>query len=207
MKKEKYPVAVFDFDGTIIAGDSFLPFMRYTVGARKYYFDLLKLLPWLGAYAFGWVENRNIKEKVVSSFLKGMDLEVVKEKGRQYALEVLVKREKPDMQELLIWHFEKKHWLVLASASLLVYLEPWAEYKGFHGVCGAELETDSKGRITGKIKGNNGFGQEKLEAVSEWLSDKEHSMTYAYGDSHGDKELLEWADVKIFKGRKLSDSL
>ena len=203
MGEEKSPVAVFDFDGTIITGDSFLPFMRYTVGAWRYYLGVLKLLPWLGAYAFKQVDNRKIKEKVIDCFLKGQKLKEVEKKGRKYAMDVLIQRERPDMQKRMNWHQKEKHLLVLASASLLVYLRPWAEYRGFDGVCGAKLATDSEGRITGKIEGNNGFGPEKVEAVCDWLSGKRPSLKYAYGDSHGDRDLLEWADVKIFKGQEI----
>ena len=51
------PVAVFDFDGTIISGDSFLPFMRYVVGDWEYYLGMFFLLPWLGGYAFGVIDK------------------------------------------------------------------------------------------------------------------------------------------------------
>lgn len=206
MGKMDAPLAVFDFDGTIIPGDSFLPFMRYLVGPYRYYQGILYLLPWLGGYALGQIGNREIKERVISYFLKGYSFKEIEEKGRQYAVEVLTRRERPDMLEKMEWHQDEKHRLLLASASLMVYLRPWAEKRGFHGVCGAELEIDEKGMITGKIRGNNGFGQEKLEAVAAWLNGKKPPLTYAYGDSQGDKELLEWADIKIFKGQELSES-
>ena len=79
------PVAVFDFDGTIISGDSFLPFMRYVVGGWKYYSGMLFLLPWLGSYAFGVIDNRRIKEKVIGYFLKGKPARDIRELGESYA--------------------------------------------------------------------------------------------------------------------------
>jgi len=206
MQTTASPVAVFDFDGTIIAGDSFLPFMQYVVGRSNYYQGFVRLLPWLGGYALGAVDNRRIKEKVIGCFLKGLSHQEVEEKGRAYAKEILLNREKPEMLEKIRWHHQKQHWVVLASASLLVYLKPWAEARNFHGICGAELEVDEAGRITGRIKGNNGFGQEKVDAVEQWLDSRKPSLTYAYGDSAGDKELLEWADVKVYKGQQLAES-
>lgn len=205
MKKTNVPLAVFDFDGTIIQGDSFLPFMRHMVGEFRYYRGIVRIFPWLTAYALGRICNRTIKEKVVSCFLKGKRLQEIEQRAYEYALEYLPKKEKPEMRDRMQWHLEESHSLLLASASLLVYLKPWAEYRGFHGVCGAELEVDQKGIITGKIKGNNGFGPEKLEAVHDWLDGKNPSLTYAYGDSQGDRELLDWADVKIFRGKVLDN--
>lgn len=205
MRKKDIPLAVFDFDGTIIQGDSFLPFMRYIVGSSRYYQGLIRIFPWLTAYALGRICNRTIKEKVVSYFLKGRSLQEIEQKAHEYAMEYLPKKEKPEMRDRMQWHREKSHSLLLASASLMVYLKPWAEYRGFHGVCGAELEVDRKGLVTGKIKGNNGFGMEKLEAVHDWLGGENPSVTYAYGDSQGDRELLEWADIKIFRGKILEN--
>lgn len=200
----KAPVAVFDFDGTIISGDSFLPFMRYVAGDIKYYLGMVVLLPWLTAYAVGLISNRMVKEKVIGWFLKGKSIGMIDAMGQSYGEELLHKKEKTEMVEKIRYHRDKEHVLLLASASLLVYLEPWANKKGFDGVCGAKLQIDSEGRITGRICGNNGFGQEKLDAVKEWLDGRNPEKTYAYGDSQGDKELLDWADVKTFKGRLLS---
>ena len=198
------PVAVFDFDGTIISGDSFLPFMRYVVGGWKYYCGMPFLLPWLGSYAFGVIDNRRIKEKVIGYFLKGKPARDIRELGESYAESFLHTKEKPKMMAKIDEHVKESHILLLASASLLVYLKPWAEINHFDGVCGAQLEVDGEERITGRICGNNGFGQEKLDAVTEWLAERNPDKTYAYGDSQGDKELLDWADVKTFKGRLLS---
>ena len=198
------PVAVFDFDGTIISGDSFLPFMRYVVGDWEYYLGMFFLLPWLGGYAFGVIDNRKIKEKVIGRFLKGKSILDIRALGKSYVDSFLHTKEKPNMMAKIDEHLKECHVLLLASASLLVYLEPWAEINQFDGVCGAKLEVNLEGLITGRICGNNGFGQEKLDAVTEWLAERNPEKTYAYGDSQGDKELLDWADVKTFKGRLVS---
>lgn len=199
------PVAVFDFDGTIISGESFLAFMRYAVGDLRYYQGVLLLLPWLAGYALGQISNRKVKEKVIGHFLKGRNFEELKKLGHDFAQKHLPEMTKQEMLEKIKWHQDNNHWLVLASASLQIYLEPWAELQDFHGICGANLEVDSHGRITGQICGNNVFGQEKLDAVTLWLDDRAPILTYAYGDSHGDKELLEWADVKTFRGELKSN--
>ena len=206
MRDQHSPVAVFDFDGTVTTGESFLPFMRYVVGPVRFWSGMGLLLPWLAAYALGQISNRAIKEKVIGYFLKGRSVNEVSELGKVYAQQILPYRVRDDAREQFSWHLEKGHWLVLASASLSVYLEPWGKNNGFHGICGADLEVDDKGKITGRILGNNCFGPEKLEAVHHWIGERNPQKTYAYGDSHGDRELLDWADVKFFKGVPMTES-
>ena len=67
MRDQHSPVAVFDFDGTVTTGESFLPFMRYVVGPVRFWSGMGLLLPWLAAYALGQISNRAIKEKVIGN--------------------------------------------------------------------------------------------------------------------------------------------
>lgn len=65
-------------------------------------------------------------------------------------------------------------------------------------VLASKLETNQQ-TITGKLQGNNCRGKEKVKRLQEIFGDKNNYFLYAYGDSLGDKELLEYADVSFYK--------
>ena len=70
---------------------------------------------------------------------------------------------------------------------------------GFNDLICTQLETDENGLITGKIKGNNCWGVEKINRLENLLGTKDQYELYAYGDSRGDLELLDNADHAFYR--------
>ncbi|MCB0845701.1 MAG: haloacid dehalogenase-like hydrolase, partial [Bacteroidetes bacterium] len=71
-------------------------------------------------------------------------------------------------------------------------IKPWALENGLEFV-GTRHEV-ANGVFTGKIDGKNCAGPEKVNRLLEILGNQEIEKSYAYGDTSGDKEMLEWAD-------------
>ena len=103
----------------------------------------------------------------------------------------------------LRWHQSQRHKTILVSASLEAYLVPWAKKMGFDYVIGTKLESQS-GILTGRIHGKNCYGQEKVDRLRAVLGDLSKYSIYAYGDSRGDKELLDIASFAYY--RKFHDA-
>lgn len=59
------------------------------------------------------------------------------------------------------------------------------------------MEIDSFGYLTGRFITLNCYGQEKVKRLLEIEPDRKEYILVAYGDSRGDKELLEFADHGI----------
>jgi HAD superfamily hydrolase (TIGR01490 family) len=97
------------------------------------------------------------------------------------------------------WHKQQGHRCVIVSASLELYLRPWATAAGFNDVLGSRLEALDDGRTSGKLLGENCFGPEKMRRLETLLGPREGYTLYAYGDSRGDKELLSAADFAFYK--------
>ncbi|MGA7953290.1 MAG: HAD-IB family hydrolase, partial [Gloeobacterales cyanobacterium] len=95
------------------------------------------------------------------------------------------------------WHQSQGHRTILVSASLAIYLQPWAQRMGIQDVLGTDLEV-KQGRFTGKIKGKNCYGPEKLARLQH-LINMEHCCLHAYGDSKGDRELLSVAQYPYYR--------
>ena len=58
---------------------------------------------------------------------------------------------------------------------------------------------DENRRLTGKFSGENCYGREKLARFLMKFPERGDYQLYAYGDSQGDKEMLQFADYAYYK--------
>lgn len=197
MKKDQV-VAAFDFDGTLTARDTLPSFLSYMFGPVKTVFLLGLEIPTLLGFVCGMTSRQKTKEKILHRFFNHLALNDLKIKGREFAEGPLNKLIRKEGLERLKWHLAQGHRCVLVSANLDVFLEPWSQKHGFHHLICSSIEASS-GLVTGKIQGANCWGPEKVRRLSELLGPKENYTLYAYGDSLGDRELLELADYSFFR--------
>lgn len=192
-------VAAFDFDNTLIDRDSLIPFLIYKEGWCKTGVRLLLLIPNFLQFAIGRLTRQQIKEKILTSFLRGDSFTDVQALGKKYAENKLDDFINPCALECLRLHQSQGHRCVLVSASLELYLKPWAIRYGFEKVIASQLELTEEGMITGKLLGVNCWGPQKLYRLMAYLGSKENYQLYAYGDSQGDDEILQFADFPFYR--------
>lgn len=196
------PTAFFDFDGTLTRGDTLLPFLRFAVGSRRYCRLIAGASPVLAGYSLGLVANDVAKMAVLRRFLAGRPLAELRGIGERFAATVLPGMLREVGMERFEFHRARGHRCVLVSASLDLYLEPWARQQGFSGWLTSSLAQDADGLASGKLHGANCFGQEKVRRIREWLQQEPCSVSYAYGDSAGDLPMLRWANEGWMLRRK-----
>ena len=92
---------------------------------------------------------------------------------------------------------------MLVSASPDVYLRSAADQLGFADLICTTLETDGPGLLTGGFVGANCWGPEKLRRLQERYGPADSYVLHAYGDSKGDKWLIEAARHAWFKGKEI----
>ena len=182
-------VAVFDFDGTLTRVDSFPVFLAGAVPPLKLAAGLAALSPSVAAMALGRLANWRLKEAFLTRFFAGLPLANLQEKARRFSSRRLPWLVRPAGLERIRWHQEQGHRVVIASASLELYLRMWAESVGVEDVLGTRLEIRD-GVVTGKILGSNCWGPEKVVRLTELLGTLQGRVLYAYGDGEGDRELL-----------------
>ncbi len=192
-------VAAFDFDGTITDRDTLLPFLHYTFGTWPCFFCILSSIPIFLGWVVGMVSRQGVKETLLSHFFSGVDLEVVQQYAERFAERKLPSYVKAEAVQRLRWHQKHHHRCVLVSASIENYLRPWASSMGFHDVIASQLAIDKEGRVTGKLKGKNCRGEEKIQRLEALLGPKQRYTLFAYGDSRGDAELLALADYPYYR--------
>ena len=195
-------VAAFDFDGTLVPGDSLLPFVWRAAGPRRFLHAAARNGGRVALATIARIGSRDeAKAAFVSTALRGLPSSELVGAGVEFSHRLEAKVH-PAGLDRIRWHRERGHELVLVSASLLVYLEPLADRLGFDAVLATGLEVGQDGLLTGGLDGANVRGPEKVVRLRRWLDDCPCEL-WAYGDSHGDRELLAEADHghRIRRGR------
>lgn len=192
-------IAVFDFDHTFIDRDSLLSFLYFTHGYVKTVLGMVPMLPDFIKFGIGSLSRQELKEKILARFFKGKSLTEMQAKAKEYAEVELDYFIKPEALKRLHWHQKNGHTCMLVSASVDLYLLPWAQRHKFDQVLASRLEISSEGKITGKLIGLNCWGEEKKRRLIEAAGPKENFVLYAYGDSEGDKALLNMADNPFYR--------
>jgi phosphatidylglycerophosphatase C len=192
-------VAAFDFDGTLTRRDTLFPFLLHVAGPVKFSFKVMLLLPALAGYALGFIRNDIAKVKVLRCFLANMEMTTLQQHALQFAEHKLPALLRSVAMQRLAWHRQQGHRCVVVSASLELYLQPWASKAGFDDILGSRLEPLEGERTSGKLLGENCFGPEKMRRLEALLGPREGYTLYAYGDSRGDKELLSAADFPFYR--------
>lgn len=196
-------MAAFDFDGTITRRDTLLPFLLHALGAAAVARHALLLSPTLVGYGLGIIDNGTAKEKVLTHCLAGIELADLQQRAERFVMLALPALLRPDAMRRMDWHKRQGHRCIVVSASLAIYVRPWATDAGFDEVIATQLETKEDGRVTGKLLGGNCYGEQKVKRLEALLGEKNGYTLYAYGDSRGDHELLSVADYAYY--RKMSD--
>ncbi len=184
-------IAAFDFDGTLVAGDSLPRFLCSVLGRPAFVRTMVLAAPiMMLGYRRGGRDGS--KAVLLQEALAGQAAAYVAEVGAAFGA-VLADRIRPAMLERMAWHDRHGHRRVLVSASLEVYLEPFGRLTGFDQVIATRLETGDDGRLTGRLHGPNVRAGQKAIRLRELLGSGTVEM-WAYGDSAGDREMLAMAD-------------
>ena len=191
-------IAAFDFDGTITTKDTLLEFIRFSKGDLRFLWGFLLHLPLLIAYKAKMVPNWEVKQKLFSYFFKGMKLQEFNRFCVDFYL-LYLKLIRPKAEKAILRHREAGNSLVIISASILNWVELFAEHFGIFNVLCTEIEIDSVGCLTGRFSTPNCHGEEKVKRLLQLFPDRENYHLIAYGDSSGDKELLDFADEKFYR--------
>jgi HAD superfamily hydrolase (TIGR01490 family) len=97
-------------------------------------------------------------------------------------------------------HASEGHTLCVVSASMDEWVRPICQKIGVDEVIATRVEVSSEGKLTGRFSSPNCYGAQKVDRLLEVYPQGSISYLYAYGDSQGDKELLEFADEGFYLG-------
>ena len=185
--------ALFDFDGTITTKDTLFDFIRFTYGKSGLVKCLLMNVWNLSLYAAKLRSNERAKEIMLATMIKGTNAAVFEEQCKRYSMERVPQIIKENTKEIIEKHLTAGETLLIVSASPENWIRPWAIKNGFTGVIATKLE-EKDGVLTGKFASRNCYGEEKVNRLKEFFTDREQVFITAYGDSSGDKPMLNYAN-------------
>lgn len=192
------PLVAFDFDGTLSFRDSFMAFLAWRAGPVRFALGLVALAPASLAYLVDRDRGR-LKAAAARRFLRGMKQAELKAACDDFARSGLGRRLiRPDAEQCWLGWRARGAELVIVSASPEEVVAPFARRLGADRLIATRLKYDAQGRVDGGFVGENCRGPEKIVRLRE-VYGPEVRLAAAYGDSSGDRELLELADEKGYR--------
>lgn len=181
--------ALFDYDGTLIRGDSTLLLVFFAV--KRYPRALGTLMALAGAllpYLAGLKSREEIKILALGA-LRHVPRERRAAFFHEFHQRLLQPRVLPGALERLAWHREQGHLLVIVSASVDLYLKEVArDLRVDHLICSRAVLDPSPGLLSPNCRGEEKvrrIREEPMAGAIRWED------SWAYGDSLADQSLLE----------------
>ena len=135
--------------------------------------------------------NWKAKEIVIRYFFSNTSTEEFKRKCDQFSEKIIPTIIRSNALKELLDHKRRDHKVIVVTASVENWLIEWCR-KYEVELIGTRLEIIEE-TITGKLYGKNCYGPEKVRRIREQYDLEDFDSIYAYGDSRGDKELLDIA--------------
>ena len=187
-------VIATDFDGTLTRRDTLIEFIRFAKGDVGFFFGFLLFSPLIVLMKLHLYPNWKTKQKVFSYFFRGTSIEEFNRLGKEFAdhsqhllrrggLE-LVEKAKAEGTDIVVISASIDNWVQPFFPELLLL--------------GTQVEVKD-GLLTGRFSTKNCYGQEKVNRLLSVFPDRENYRLVAYGDSSGDRKLLDFADEQHYK--------
>lgn len=190
-------LVLFDFDGTMTYEDSSNAFFKfiYTSKVKYLFFNYIlcfKELLFLGLKLSNYLILKKKRLSIHTSKFNNYQLEFLSSEFRSKVFDQILI---PNAINKLFWHKNQGHDIWIVSASYDFILEKWAS-KIEVNVLTNKTFFDNKTRI---IVGNDVNFEEKVNRLRNLINLDEFQEVYAYGDSEGDKYMLEIATRKFYR--------
>lgn len=199
MKKKLW---LFDFDGTVTTTDTLLAFIRYACGTVHFLAGFALFSPLLVLMKLHLYPNYRAKQRLFAWFFKGMADADFDARCRAFAADSkhLLR---PETVRFMRRCMNNGGQLCIVSASIDNWVRPF--FRDIAGgtqhpliVIGTQIEIKD-GVLTGRFLTDNCYGAEKVRRVETLFPDRNDYYITAFGDSRGDKELLDYADERHYR--------
>lgn len=192
-------ICAFDFDGTLTKKDTFVEFIRYVYGQRKTITGFLLHLPLLLLMKLHLYSNQKAKQKVFSWFFRNMEIDQFNLLCKDFAHTNKQRLLRPAGIKRIRKALEEGDKVIIISASIDNWVCPFFDEFGDKiQIEGTQIEVKN-GYLTGMFTTANCYGQEKVNRLKALYPQRKDYYLTAFGDSRGDKELINYADKGYFK--------
>lgn len=180
----------FDFDGTLTKEDTMFSFLRF-YNSKNFFISFIKHIPLFLMLKLHLANAEKVKINFIASILKGESQESINKKALLFFEKNFPKIFRENALTF-IENIQKDNECYLVTASLDIWVEPFAKKLGMKLLSTKALFTN--GIYTGKFTTKNCNGQEKVNQIKKAINGQKFDKIIAFGDTSGDKEMLNWAD-------------
>lgn len=192
-------IYAFDFDGTLTTKDTLLEFIRFAKGSGQMFRGFLLFSPLLLLMKLHLYPNWKAKQQLFSYFFKGMNIDDFNALCTHFAEQNKHLLRPAGIEKVRQAIEEEQAIVLIISASIDNWVRPFFdEIDKKIQVLGTQIET-KEGCLTGQFTTKNCYGQEKVNRLTALYPHREAYDLIAFGDSRGDKELLDFADKGFYK--------
>ena len=180
-------LALFDFDGTLLAGDSIVAYMRWArrnrlIGLGEFLYVCAGSI----GFTMGLVSSEDSKTRALR-FRQDFPPESREDMDRRFVREELLPRVYKSARDALRRHAGEGRICLLVTASTENYMRYVSEALGFHALLATPVDENGVVR-------DNCRGEEKIKRIRQWMEENgieaDLSASYAYGDSKSDLPML-----------------
>ncbi|WP_336690719.1 MULTISPECIES: HAD family hydrolase [unclassified Chryseobacterium] len=181
----------FDFDGTLTYKDTMFMYLKF-YDSTRFRLQFLKHIPLFVLLKLKLADTEKVKKSFIGSILKGQTQEKIEKKSRQFFEHYYPKIVRENALDFIqnIDHNNTRSLLV--TASLDIWAKPFAE--AFKMQLVSTRAEFRNGVFTGNFVGRNCNGNEKLIRIQQEISNHKYDKIIAFGDTSGDKPMLNWAN-------------
>ena len=196
--------ALFDFDGTIIAGYSATAMLREKLQRREMSVEeIAETANVIAQHSLGAIGFSGLMSGA-AKFMKGVEEESFVQFGEELYKKHIARKIYPETRAIIEAHQAKGHRVAIISSATIYQIEPTARDLGISDIKCSAYEIED-GVFTGDIIRPLCFGEGKVLAAEELAAEYglDLDQSYFYSDSDDDIELLE----RVGKPRPLNPNM
>lgn len=202
ISKQRVKIAVFDYDGTIINGQSGTLFSRWLYCRKLISFAQASKLFWWGArYKLHLPHRQESVREYIFESLKAFSPDEVHDIMRDFHDEVLIKKIRQDALKEIERRRSQGCAILCVSATFLGILNRAQDFIHADGIIATRMQIDEYNRFTGLVDGPVTEGAYKPVCVQKWADERfgigNWYISHAYADHYSDQALLEMANHPV----------
>lgn len=197
-KHKPAQLAVFDFDGTSISGNSPVILVWHLVKHNMLRKSVvLRILLWATAYKFRLPQNESWVRSLVFSAFDGRPVQEVDRFLADFYDEDIAPLFRPEADAAMREHANAGHVVVVISATFEPIILRAMQHHPFENQISTRMRIAPDGTYTREVEGLPVEGEQKLVAVKAFgdahFGAGNWELAYAYGDHHSDRAVLSAA--------------
>lgn len=193
--KEIRPIVVFDFDGTMLSGDSIVNLMVYAFKKGKISFFQLFNSGLVGLLnKFKLVSDEKAKS-IACKYLYKMPFNELESMSKNCIKDVLLKKLYQPALDTMLFHRGCGVDVLIVSASPDFYMNMLKDFLPVRSIIATSI--NEKGQVIHNMKGEN-----KAKALKNWLKSNnieiDFKNSYSYGNSSTDINIMDMFGNPVF---------